>query len=193
MITFLNTSLGNIAFDAVLNEDIEASSVITSNPLENGAESNDHIYANPKVYSLEAGVSNTPLNALTSDIFLSANSQVGSSGAGRRNTAWELLNQLHILGEPFTVQAGLETMDNMAIANLKAPNNARVAGSLIFSATLVQLLFVNTEESQLTEAQLSGEAKQQAASNKAKGKVTKEEKTPQSFAFQLANIFGAGL
>ena len=40
MTTFLNTILGNIAFDAVISENIDASSTVTSNPIETGAEVN---------------------------------------------------------------------------------------------------------------------------------------------------------
>ena len=49
MITFIDTILGPVGFDAVLSETISASSTVTSNPIESGAEVNDHIFTNPKI------------------------------------------------------------------------------------------------------------------------------------------------
>lgn len=193
MTTFLNTILGNIAFDAVISENIDASSVVTSNPIETGAEVNDHIYANPKTYTLEAGVSNTPLRVLSSDIFSSGNVVGDSNGAGRKVSAWSILNQIHIAGEPFTVQAGLETLPNMVIVGLSAPDDAFTSGSLIFIATLVQINVVSLLEGVLPADILKSlQTKAQAASNKAKGKVSKVPKTNKSLALQLFNLFGGG-
>jgi len=190
MTTFLNTILGNIAFDAVISEEILASSVVTSNPIETGAEVNDHIYANPKVYSLNAGVSNTPLSVLDSDIFSSSDQFGDSNGPGRRVAAWEILNQLHDAGEPFIVQAGLESLPNMVITSLSAPNDSFVSGSLIFNATLVQLTIVDTEETQLSEQQLKDiQTKEKGTSNKPKGKVTKVAKEEESLALQIFKLF----
>ena len=191
MTTFLNTIFGNIAFDTVISEDILASSVITSNPIETGAEVNDHIYVNPKSYTLTAGVSDTPLAITTSDLFTSSGQVGESGGAGRRVTAWDIMNQLHEAGEPFIVTAGLETIPNMLVTSLTAPNDADVSGSLIFTATLTQVIIVDTEESQLTEAQLKDiQTKQKATSNKSKGKVSKEPKTQQSLILQGFRAMG---
>ena len=191
MTTFLNTIFGSITFDAVLSEDILASSVITSNPIETGAEINDHIYINPKSFTISAGVSDTPLAITSSDLFTSLGVVGESGGAGRRVTAWDIMNQLHEAGEPFVVTAGLETIQNMVISSLSAPNDAEVSGSLIFTATLTQVIIVDTEESQLTEAQLKDiQTKQQATSNKSKGKVSKVPKTQQSLLLQATKALG---
>jgi hypothetical protein len=189
MTTFFNTFFGDIAFDAVITESITASSTVTTNPVEFGAEINDHIYENPKVYNLQAGVSNTPLSPLGGDLF-SGGMFGNSGGAGRRASAWEILNFLHELGEPFSVQSGLETIDNMVIVNLEAPNDAARSGSLIFNALLVKIKIVSTEESKISAEQLKGfETKVQAASNQAQGKVTKVPKTDKSIALQIYEAF----
>lgn len=191
MTTFLNTILGNIAFDAVLSEIIDASSTVTSNPIETGAEVNDHIYANPKTYTLQAGVTNTPLRVLNSDIFSAGNLLGDSRGAGRRVSAWEVLNQIHEAGEPFVVQAGLETLPNMVIVGLSAPNDAFTSGSLIFSATLVQITVVSLLEGTLPADMLKSiQTKAQATSNKAKGKVSKIPKENKSLALQVFELLG---
>ena len=193
MTTFIGTILGDIAFDAVLSENISASSVVTSNPIETGAEINDHIYANPKSYTLNAGVSNTPLRVLDSDIFSSGSTVGESGGSGRRVAAWEILNKLHIAGEPFTVQAGLETLSNMVIVSLDAPNDSLTSGSLFVSATLVEIIVVSAEESQLSAEQLKSiQTKQQATSGVNKGKVSKVPKTEKSLALQAFEMFGGG-
>jgi hypothetical protein len=190
MISFLNTIKGDIAFDAVIAEDISASSTLTSNPIETGAEINDHIFLNPKTYTITAGVSNTPLSGIIPGLF-QADGVFGPSGSGRRASAWSVMNELHEAGERFTVQAGLETIPNLVINSISAPNEARLAGSLIFTANLVQVRIVDTEESQLPKEQLEpGATTEQGTSNVPKGKVNKKEATNKSWALQIFEALG---
>ena len=109
MITFIDTLLGPVGFDAVLSETISASSTVTSNPIETGAEINDHIFTNPKIYTLSAGVTNTPLHLSENDLFTS---DIVGVDTNRRASAWEVLNILHDAGDTFSVQSGLELLPN---------------------------------------------------------------------------------
>jgi len=192
MISFLGTELGDISFDAVLNENITATSTITSNPIETGAEVNDHIFDNPKIYTMIGGVSNISFNPLDSDIFNAVSGLFGESadGAGRKVTAWETLNRLKTIGEPFTVQSGLESIPNMVISGLEADNNASTYKSLVFTATLTQVIIVNSVSVTFTDEQLEdGSTQEQAAPNLDQGKVTKEPVTDTSVLRSIFDIF----
>ena len=193
MITFIDTLLGPVGFDAVLSESISASSTVTSNPIETGAEINDHIFTNPKTYTLSAGVTNTPLSLLNDDIFTTGIFTVGDSGGGRREAAWEVLNILHDAGDTFGVQAGLELLPNMVITSLDTTTDAATQGALLFTATLQQLTIVDTELEQLSAEQLQDIAKPKASPVKDAGKVSKKETADESIALQISNIFGADL
>ena len=192
MITFLDTILGPVGFDAVLSESISASSTVTSSPIETGAEINDHIFTNPKIYTLSAGVTNTPLSLLNDDIFTTGIFTVGDSGGGRREAAWEVLNILHDAGGTFSVQSGLELLPNMVITSLDTTADAATQGALLFSATLQQLTIVDTQLEQLSAEQLQAIAKQKASPVKDAGKVSKKP-VEESLGLQLANILGAEL
>ncbi len=192
MITFIDTILGPVGFDAVLSETISASSTVTSNPIESGAEVNDHIFTNPKIYTLSAGVTNTPLSLLSDDIFTTGIFTVGESGGGRREAAWEVLNILHDTGETFSVQAGLELLDNMIITSIDATTDAATQGALLFSATLQQLTIVDTAIEQLSAEQLQAVAKPKASPVKDVGKVSKKV-ADESGLLQISNFFGADL
>lgn len=192
MITFIDTLLGPVGFDAVLSETISASSTVTSNPIETGAEINDHIFTNPKIYTLSAGVTNTPLSLLSDDIFTTGIFTVGDSGGGRREAAWEVLNILHDAGDTFSVQAGLELLDNMVITSIDTTTDAATQGALLFSATLQQLTIVDTALEQLSAEQLQTIAKPKASPVKDAGKVSKKP-VEESVLLQISNLFGADL
>ena len=193
MTTFIDTVLGTVGFDATLSETITASSTVTSNPIETGAEINDHIFTNPKIYTLSAGVSNTPLRVLTDDIFATGIFTIGDSGGGRREAAWEVLNILHDAGDTFGVQTGLELLPNMVITSLDTTTDAATQGALVFTATLQQLTIVDTDIEQLSAEQLKTLIKAKASPVKDKGKVTKKESKDEAIGLQLANFLGADL
>ncbi len=189
MITFLDTILGPVGFDAVLSESISASSTVTSSPIETGAEINDHIFTNPKIYTLSAGVTNTPLSLLNDDIFTTGIFTVGDSGGGRREAAWEVLNILHDAGETFSVQSGLELLPNMVITSLDTTTDAATQGALLFSATLQQLTIVDTQLEQLSAEQLQTIAKPKASPVKDAGKVSKKP-VDESLLVPIARAIG---
>jgi hypothetical protein len=187
MITFIDTLLGPVGFDAVLSETISASSTVTSNPIETGAEINDHIFTNPKIYTLSAGVTNTPLHLSSSDIFTS---DIAGFDFSRRESAWEVLNILHEAGDIFSVQAGLELLDNMVITSLDTTTDAATQGALIFSATLQQLTIVDTALEQLSADQLQVIAKPKASPVKDAGKVSKKP-VDEALLVPIARFTGA--
>ena len=190
MTTFIDTVLGTVGFDATMSETISASSTVTSNPIETGAEINDHIFTNPKIYTLSAGVSNTPLRVLTDDIFATGIFTIGDSGGGRREAAWEVLNTLHEAGDIFSIQSDLELLQNMVITSLDTTTDAATQGALVFTATLQQLVIVDTDIEQLSAEQLKTLIKAKASPVKDKGKVTKKESKDEAIGLQIANFVG---
>lgn len=185
MITFIDTLLGPVGFDAVLSETISASSTVTSNPIETGAEINDHIFTNPKIYTLSAGVTNTPLHLSENDLFTS---DIVGVDTNRRASAWEVLNILHDAGDTFSVQSGLELLPNMVLTSLDTTLDAATQGALLFSATLQQLTIVDTALEQLSADQLQSIAKPKASPVKDAGKVSKRP-VDESLFLQVKNFF----
>ncbi len=177
MITFVNTVFGDVGFDAKIEEVIEATSTVTSSPIETGAEINDHIFANPITYTLSGGVSNKVLFATDVNIVSPVNSSIGEPTARtRKHQAWDVLNEIQKAGEPFTVLADLEILDNMLLVGLNAPSNARLSEALVFNASLQQVIIVDTSEGVLTKEQLEEvQTQQQGTANADKGKTQKQE------------------
>lgn len=199
MTTFLITNpppLANktLTWDAIITESFAVSSTVTSNPIETGAEINDHSFINPRIYTMTAGQSNTPLSLFSianlQNIVSTIAGAFGAEHETRRQAAWKELTDLHDSGKTFTVQTGLEAMENMIITSLDTSADAATQGALIFSVTLQQLIIVNSAEEQLSDDQLAEIAEAKASPVKDKGKVSKDASEDQSFLSQIGEAIG---
>ncbi len=184
----------DIAFDATISESAKYSAVLTKNPIESGAEVNDHFYLAPRTLALEVGVTNTPMNENTNDIINQASQLIGtasSASAERRKSALELLKAIQAGGEPFDVQTGLDLHKNMLILDIATVNNAELSGALVAIVTLQEALFTETSVGLLPREILPTEMKPKAEVKK-KGKT--QEATGSEFKSNAAaladKIFG---
>ena len=150
-------TLAGYSFDAVLEDNFEASVEWTSYPVETGVNVNDHRIIQPVTWTLTGAVSNNPLKVQLTDFLagglsnLTNNPYVATvaglaagflsgSNETRSSTTLEFLINLMVAGEPFDVDAGDIQLKNMVIGRIgrvKDPSNEQ---GLIFVADLQELI-----------------------------------------------------
>lgn len=123
-----------IQFDAIIDENHERDSQITSFPIEDGAEASDHIIINPERISITGFITNTPA------IILGA----GASSDNVQN-AVDVLEDLWQSKELMTVVSDLKVYSDMAIESLSFPRDQRTGQALEFRVSLKKINKVSTE------------------------------------------------
>jgi hypothetical protein len=124
----------DFAFDAVLKEQHVRESAITEEPVDTGVTLSDHKIKRPARLAIEGAVSAIAFDP--GDAF--------NSSTGREIKAWDLLTKLDDAAEPFIVQTGLQSYDNMMIATLSADQDAATGSALVFRAELQQVTIAST-------------------------------------------------
>jgi len=140
--------IGEIKLDVIVEESAQSSSTITSNPVENGADVNDHIIINPMTFSMTGIVSDTKVQILGG---FSALGQIASGNAFTKadtpsKDAWESLLELQAERIPFTLVTNLKDYDNVVIENLSTSQNKDSSNSLNFTANMKEIIFVGPQE-----------------------------------------------
>ncbi len=160
-----NPSLGigdvAVEFDVVFEDTLDASVEYTQFPIEIGANATDHGIVLPARYTLSGGVSNNPLSVSLVDLALGATSNIIDSGifntfgaflasflsgsnSTRAGSTLEFLLNLMYARQPFDVDAGDVTLQNMVITNITRTKNAANEGGLEFIAEMQELPLIST-------------------------------------------------
>ena len=148
-------SIGDMTFDATFSEEHSSELSVTENPIETGALVSDHAFMKPLKVKVVAGVS---------DILTPTGNPEYGEGAGRAQTAFEMLCELQKSAEPFDVQTGLKVYENMVCESIQTAQDSQSASILYFTASLREVLIVETESTTYT-------AHPQAQKTKNKGEV----------------------
>lgn len=180
-------SMGGLVFDAVFEETHEAELEVTDNPVETGVVVSDHAFMKPLKVTLSAGVTDTPLRQIGDDRFagMSAGeaeqvrSMLGPDAFlydSRSKRAFQLLQELQARAEPFSVQTGLKLYQNMVCTSIRTSQDKDSSSALLFTATLREVIVVNTETAKYPPRK-PGAAARQAGPKKQKGEQQGKEVT----------------
>ena len=168
-------SLGGIQLDAVILETHRNTVRVTKNPIEFGADVVDHAIVDPKILSINAEVSDTPLGVaafgaivdLVTGLFGSAT----SNNITRSNAAYNALVQIQELREPIEVQTRLKLYTDMLITNIDTSQDKDSSRIVNMNITLEEAIIVQTEIVELTADQLqAGAALEQGSPADKKGR-----------------------
>lgn len=150
-------TIAGYSFDAVLEDTFEATVNLTSYPVESGVRVTDHRILQPFKWSLTGSISNNPVKTQITDFIggalsnltdnpivatvagLSAGWLAGSDET-RASTTLTFLIELMQAGEPFTIDAGDITLNNMVITRLSRTKEPRNENGLEFVAELQELI-----------------------------------------------------
>jgi hypothetical protein len=119
MIIGFSRAIGPVPLDVVLSEDHTTEIEITSNPIETGAEVNDHAYIMPKRVTLEFANNNAA-------------------------AIWNALIAFQESRVPFVLVTGLSIYRNMMVKRLNAKRDATFSRILSGSADLQEVIIVDT-------------------------------------------------
>jgi len=134
--------IGEIEIDVTITEGASANARLTKNPVENGADMNDHVIIEPMTFTISGVVSNASRN-----IIEAIQSPFGQTGLQTKaQLAWEALLELQIDRTPFTLVQGLKSYDNVLITSLSESQDKDTSNALYFTASLSEVLLVGTGE-----------------------------------------------
>lgn len=174
-------SIGGIQLDATLSESHDSPVKISKNPVELGANITDHAIIEPKVLTIVAEVSDTPLGLaafgqivdLVTGLFGSSTSE----NLTRSNAAYNAMIQLQEALEPIEVQTKLKLYKDMLIANISTLQDKDTSNIVAMVIRLEEILIVESEVVKLKPAELKeGSPKDQASPAENSGR--KEAITP---------------
>lgn len=176
---------GGVLLDAVLEEAVEHRANVTAHPVELGADINDHVILQPMMYTMTAGITDSPTT-------YGSTNYAHPDASLRSKAAWALLVDLMTTREPFTIEdSEFLIYENMVIEGLTSKKNAVVAGAIIFEASLRQLNIVTTSVSPASdEVRSAGQAAAGADPAQENGPAKLEEVTAeqQSALDQLTDV-----
>ena len=130
--------IGEIQLDVIVSESAKTNTTITSNPVENGADVNDHIIINPMTFSMSGIVSDTKVSLISTIAAFTKESSPSIE-------AWDALLELQASRIPFTLITNLKAYDNVVIENLAETQDKETSNSLHFTANLKEFIFVGSQ------------------------------------------------
>lgn len=128
---YCKTNIGGLFFDAVLNVNTTHSAVITSHPVQSGANISDHMYMEPVQIAMEIGMSDAMASMVRGQW----------TGAYTKSvSAYRKMCKLQALRIPFTVVTRLNRYDNMVIKSISVPDDVNTLHGLKATVELQQII-----------------------------------------------------
>lgn len=123
---YAQTSISNVVLDAVITEDHNYNSRVTSFPVENRLNISDHIINEPETLTISGVVSDTPLSIL--------------APFNRSVNAFNQLIEIHNRRERITVVTGIKVYNDMVMTSLSVPRSVDSGQSLTFTIELQRVI-----------------------------------------------------
>jgi len=139
--TIFGNVFGNIELDAVLSEDHQWASDVTTNPVEEGAPVADHIIDVADKLRLKCFVTDAPLVASQS---VTGNYNTATAGT-RTQPVFDLLYRLKQARAVVMVYTRHASYDNMAITDISITRTAETGEALEFDVSFVNIRQVATQ------------------------------------------------
>jgi len=169
-----------IKLDSYIEESHSSEVSITSNPVEFGAEINDHATIEPREIKLIVVVTDTPLGvAAFTEIVSNANRTFGSStgeNLTRSQQAYRDMVKLQQLREPIEIQTKLDNYKDMIITNIECLQDKNSSFIALMHVTAKEIITVYTNVIGISKGQTEGTTDEQARGTEDAGK--QETKTP---------------
>ena len=146
-----------IEVDVTIKESATANNKVTKNPVESGADMNDHIIIEPMSFTMVGAVSNVGGNIIEQ----TGNIAASALGAKSRGPAtWEDLLRLRRDKKVFTLVQGIKSYENVTLLSLTQNTDKSTANALFFSASFTEVIFPGTtgDQATYTEQDVSDQA-----------------------------------
>jgi Dit-like phage tail protein len=184
-----------VILDALVKETIQTKLQVTTHPVELGANITDHAIIQPKKYTLEGVVTDTPRlqDRLSRSIVDPVTSLFGSTttkSSTRSLSAYKTLVRLQDSREPFDISTGYDIIRNVLIESLDSSRDKDTSRALFFTATLIQINIVETQITAVTPDQVfDKEENKILAGGGVAGAAETGADSPSSIGQMIKNIF----
>lgn len=136
--------IADIELDVIIEESAAASAKVTTNPVEKGADVNDHIIVEPMVFTMTGVVSDSKVNVLDNlDVLANPGTYTGKNTPSK--DAWQDLLELHANRTPFKLTQNLRSYDNVVLVSLSESQNKDTSRGLFFTASFQVLNLVGQD------------------------------------------------
>ena len=156
--------IGEYSFDAVLEDEIDLTSTITTYPVETGAEISDHRIINPAKYRLTIVMTNSPLaqeipdfsssisggllSNLTKNPVVAAVSGLSagflaSSDSTRASSAFDKLIELMESEQPFDIDTGDRFLKDMMVVRITRKRDPSNENAMVASVELQEYISID--------------------------------------------------
>ena len=147
----MSVTIAGFPIDAVTREEHGFEADVTSDPVEVGADTTDHVRdKNPTLVLSEAIVSDTPIGDIITQ---------RPAGSLPSRDALDLLLRLRDEKEPFTIVTERRTYTDMLMVGLSIAEDARTGDALGFTARFQQIRFAENNRVIVQVATPRGKAK----------------------------------
>jgi hypothetical protein len=133
--------LADIELDAVIREGVSAVNRVTNIPVENGADTNDHIIVDPLEFFMDGVISNVSSSLLGQ----LDRTTIFSQDLAKIEKAWEDMLNLMKNRVVFSLIQGLRTYENVTITRLTSQNDSYTANALFFTASMREIILVGAK------------------------------------------------
>lgn len=133
--------IGNIELDVIIEESASASARVTTNPVEKGADINDHVIVDPMTFSMVGVVSDSKVNVLD-NVGVALNPGTYTGGNRPSKDAWDELLELHANRLPITLEQNLRSYENVVLLSLSERQDKNTSRGLFFTASFQVLNLV---------------------------------------------------
>lgn len=137
-VVYAKTSLGGYFFDATISEQHDWENTITQNPVQTGANVNDHLFHQPITVTLQL---------FQSDCLASVNDGKLVPASTRSISAIRTLYALWYSGASMTLQTSLMTYNSMVIKSC-IPNKDATTQTAVKATVILQQLIVTSAVSE---------------------------------------------
>jgi len=134
--------ISTVQLDIIISESATATVKKTQNPVESGADVNDHLIINPISFTTKGVVSDISANLIGQFTRIPA---VFSQSTTKSKEAWEALLKLQSEKTVFTLIQGLKEYKNVVILSLSEDQDKDTAKGLFFTAQMEEFIFVGAE------------------------------------------------
>jgi len=131
--------ISTVELDIIITETASATARVTENPVENGANVNDHIIIEPMTFTTAGVVSNIGSTLVGQ---FSRVASIFTQNTTKSTEAWEALLELQANRIPFTLVQGLKEYPNVVILSLAESQDKDTSRGLFFTATMKEIIFV---------------------------------------------------
>jgi len=172
---YIKTNVGGWFFDAFLKLDHTSTLKLTEHPVQGGASITDHAFMEPRILSMEIGMSDARESFIPGQF---------THSWSRSASAFEILRALQVQRIPMQILTRLGLYRNMLVETISAPDDYMTLHGLRVNVTFREIIVATVQTVQVgavasSVARPAGAAPPVSASTQKTGQTTKGQVQPE--------------